>query len=120
LEALTYSTHITYLSVGLFLVLGSMGLPFPEEIVLLSAGYLAGMGIVRFWLMLPFTMATVIFGDAITYSFGRNFIIKWGKYIFFPIHRLERIETYYKRHGSKTVFFKKLLENFGPNSRNAP
>ena len=109
-------THFTYFYVGLFLILGSFGLPFPEEIVLLSAGYLAGVGFVHLWFILPFTMAVVIIGDSITYSFsrhyGRNAIVKWGKYIFLPIHRLERLEYYYDRHGNKTVFFSRLLIGF--------
>lgn len=116
MELLANSTYITYLYVGVLLVLGSFGLPFPEEVVLLSAGYLAGMGIVRFWLIVPYTVGMVILGDTITYSFsrhyGRSFIIKWGKYIFFPIHKLEKLEDYYKRHGNKTVFFTRLLIGF--------
>lgn len=113
---LDYSTHFAYFYVGLFLFLGSLGLPFPEEIILLSAGYLAGTGVVRLWLMLPYAMGILIISDNVTYyisrRLGRGFILKWGHYVFFPVNRLERLEDYYRKHGNKTVFFSRLLIGF--------
>ncbi len=111
-----YSSHLAYFYVGLLLFLGSLGLPFPEEIILLSAGYLAGTGVVRLWLMLPYTMGILIISDNVTYyvsrRLGRGFILKWGHYVFFPVHRLEKLEDYYRKHGNKTVFFSRLLIGF--------
>lgn len=113
---LSYSAHLTYLYIGLFLVLGSLGLPFPEEIVLISAGYFAGVGVVNFWLILFYVMILLLVVDNLMYyisrKLGREFITKWGHYCFFPMHRLEKFENYYKEHGGKTVFFSRLLIGF--------
>ncbi len=110
------ASQFAYVYVGLFLVLGSLGLPFPEEIVLLSAGYLAGTGAVHFWLMLPYTMGILIIADTMTYTvsrkLGREILLKWGRYVFLPTHRLDQIEEYYEKHGSKTVFFSRLVIGF--------
>lgn len=113
---LNHASEYAYWYIGLFLVLGSLGLPFPEEIVLLSAGYIAGVGIVRFWVMLPYTMGMLIIGDTVTYTvsrkLGRELLLKWGRYVFLPTHRLDQIEEYYEKHGGKTVFFSRLLIGF--------
>src|SRR5690606_41754553 len=50
----------SYLAVVLALIGGALGLPLPEEAVLLTAGALAGRGITRWWIALPVGGAAVL------------------------------------------------------------
>ncbi len=113
---LHYASHAAYLYVGLFLVLGTLGLPFPEEIILLIAGYLAGTGVVIFWRMMLFTLVIMELADNGMYylsrRLGREIVTKWGKYFFIPATRLKKLEEYFQKHGDKTVFFSRLLIGF--------
>lgn len=115
-EMMQYAAHATYLYTAVFLVLGTLGLPIPEEIILLVAGYLAGTGAVNIWLIMPYTSVLVVVADNGIYfaarKLGRGFIKKWGRFIFIPEERLRKIEVYVERHGNKTVFFSRFLIGF--------
>jgi membrane protein DedA with SNARE-associated domain len=52
-------------------------------------------------------------GSAITYWIarwvGRPVILRWGKYVFIPPHKLERAERFMHRYEGGGVFFARLL-----------
>jgi membrane protein DedA with SNARE-associated domain len=64
--------HFTYLAIFGLLIAGGVGVPVPEELVQLTAGYLAHRGV----LWLPGAMATVwvalVIGDFILFQLGRR------------------------------------------------
>lgn len=62
----------SYLAVVLALIGGALGLPLPEEVVLLTAGALAGRGIARWWISLPVCWAGVLFADCLLYFVARK------------------------------------------------
>ena len=59
----------------LVLLLGSRGLPIPEEVPIVAAGLLSHQEIMRWWIALPTCIAGVFAGDIILYWAGRH----WGE-----------------------------------------
>jgi len=115
-EMMRYAANTAYLYTALFLLLGTLGLPFPEEVILLLIGYLAGMGVVNVWLITPYASAVIIVLDNGMYyaarRLGRGFIKKWGRYILVSSSNLKKIEEFIDRHGNKTIFFSRFLLGF--------
>jgi membrane protein DedA with SNARE-associated domain len=115
-EILQYAAGAAYLYTGVFLLLGTLGLPIPEEIITLLVGYLAGSGVVNIWLIAPYTFVIIVVLDNGIYwsarKLGRGFIKKWGRFILFSEKRLKKLEGYIERHGNKTVFFSRILLGF--------
>lgn len=69
--------HFTYLGVFTTLLLGSLGLPIPEEMPIVAAAVLAYEGVVRWWLVLPVCFAGVLSGDVVLYWAGWH----WGEHV---------------------------------------
>ncbi|MEK7465951.1 MAG: DedA family protein [Planctomycetota bacterium] len=98
--------------VGVLYVCG-LGVPIPEEITLLLAGWAAYEGYVHLWLIMVLCVASIIGGDLtmffIARRWGRQLLTtRFGKWLF-PAPRLAKVEHYFERHGSKTVFFARFF-----------
>ena len=118
---MNYIEALSYFGIILFILLGSIGLPLPEETILLIAGYLASVGYLKLPYVLAIVLITTFIGDNMAYWIGRikgkSLLLKYGKYIFIHKERLEKAEKYFKNHGGKTVFFSRFiigLRFFGP------
>jgi membrane protein DedA with SNARE-associated domain len=66
--------NFTYLGIFAVLLLGSLGVPIPEEMPILAAAVLSHDGIVRWWLALPVCLLGVLSGDMVLYWVGRHFL----------------------------------------------
>ncbi|MBU0767206.1 DedA family protein [Patescibacteria group bacterium] len=100
---------------GIVLLMGleSSFFPFPSEVVIVPAGYLAQQG--------DMNLATVIIAGilgsllgawvnyAIAISVGRAAIIKWGKWIFLPEEKFVKVEKFLKTHGEIGTFIGRLI-----------
>jgi membrane protein DedA with SNARE-associated domain len=102
---------IEYFSYGgllIVLLLGSLGLPIPEEVPIVAAGMLSHQQAMRWWLALPTCMVGVFAGDLILYWAGRH----WGERVLdqaligrlLTRARLEQIQAGYRRRGVLIVF----------------
>jgi len=115
-EILRYAGNAAYLYTAVFLVLGTLGLPIPEEVILLLVGYLAGTGVVHIWFIGPYTLVLIVVLDNGIYwtarKLGPGFIKRWGRFILISEERLEKLRHYIERHGNKTVFFSRILLGF--------
>jgi len=107
---------------GLFVVmaLGNMGFPVGTEIVVPSAGALAGSGalpgvaLIPAWIIvgLVATAAEVVGGIVlytVGYYGGVPFVKRYGKYVMFREHELARVHAFYERQGMKTVFLCRFI-----------
>jgi membrane protein DedA with SNARE-associated domain len=111
-----YSDKFIYAGLFLILFLCGLGLPIPEELTLLAAGFFVHLGMIRFYPALATVFAGVLIGDMAMYSIGR----KWGRGIithkhirkFFSDRRLERARQFFCDHGSKTIFIARFLSGF--------
>ena len=102
---------IEYFSYGgllIVLLLGSLGLPIPEEVPIVAAGMLSHQQAMRWWLALPTCIVGVFAGDVILYWAGRH----WGERVLdqaligrlLTRARLEQIQAGYRRRGVLIVF----------------
>ncbi len=110
-----YAPNAPYLIIVGILLATGFGLPLPEDIPLLIAGYLCGQtsGHPHLWLMIPATMTAIVGSDVMLYYLGR--------WIGPSIHRhpilkrvvgsrnLARARYAFKKHHGKFVFFARFL-----------
>ncbi len=65
--------HFTYVGLFLVLLLCGRGLPVPEEIALLTGGFLVHRGITQYPITLAVYFAGVVAGDNSLFFLGRRF-----------------------------------------------
>jgi membrane protein DedA with SNARE-associated domain len=91
----------------------SLGIPMPEETVLLAAGFLAGRDILDLKTLYVVAIASAVTGDCTGYLFGRtggSRVLAWlGRTFPFIRPGQERLETFFKTHGSKAVFMARFI-----------
>ena len=99
--------NYTYLGVFVVLLLGSLGVPIPEEMPIIAAAVLSHEGIVRWWLALPICLLGVLSGDIVLYWVGRRWgeqVLAWRliRLVLSPA-RAQWLNAAYRRHALKTV-----------------
>ncbi|WP_124727795.1 DedA family protein [Staphylospora marina] len=98
-----------YIGIFLFLMLGIVGLPLPDEIMMTFVGYLSSVG--RLQLVPTFLSALVgsMCGITLSYvlglSFGYPFLKKYGPKIFITRRRLRVTRVLFRKYGSLLLFF---------------
>jgi len=102
-----------YLVVFVGVTLEGVGLPLPGETVLVTAGALAHRGTLGLWQTMTFgSLGTVIGGQAgycIGRFGGRQFVVRWGRYVFITRERLADAEGFFDRHGGMAVFIARFV-----------
>ena len=102
-----------YLAVVGILLLCGLGIPIPEDIPMVTGGYLAHTGVIDVHLMFAFAFAAVIVGDSAAFFMGR----RWGRRVlasrfarrsFTPRKQL-RVRAYFRKYGSKVVFVARFM-----------
>jgi membrane protein DedA with SNARE-associated domain len=88
-------------------------IPFPSEVVMIPAGFLAARGEIS----LPGAVIAGILGSLggawLNYLLARHLgqpaLLRLGRYVFLPPERLLRAEEIFRRHGAAATFFCRLL-----------
>ncbi len=82
--------------------------PIPSEAIMAPAGYLVSQGQLSFMGVMISSTLGVLAGTLLTYFIGlyggRKFIDKYGKYFLLKDSFIERSESYFKKHGTITIF----------------
>lgn len=90
------------------LVLGIVGLPVPDETLLVFTGYLVWRGQLRLLPALLVAFLGSACGITISYIIGRTlglgFVHKWGRYIHVTEARLDRVRRWFERIGHWALF----------------
>jgi membrane protein DedA with SNARE-associated domain len=98
-----------YAAVYCLLVLGIVGLPVPDETMLVFSGYLVWRGNMSAIPLVLVAFAGSCSGISISYWIGRTlgigFVHKWGRYVHLTEARLERVHAFFRRAGHWTLFF---------------
>jgi len=113
LENTPFIQHFPYLGLFILLVLGTLGLPFPEDGILLLGGFLAAHDVVK---PLPVFLAIysgLLITDFLLYSVGK----KYGRHLvehkrfrkIITADRLSKLEEKFKKWGILVVFFGRHL-----------
>jgi membrane protein DedA with SNARE-associated domain len=99
--------NFTYLGIFAVLLLGSLGVPIPEEMPIIAAALLSHEGLVRWWLALPVCLLGVLSGDMALYWVGRHWgerVLDWRlvRLVLSPA-REQWLNAAFRRHALKTV-----------------
>ncbi|MEG1642427.1 MAG: DedA family protein [Synergistaceae bacterium] len=98
--------------VGL-MFLESSFFPFPSEVVVPPAGYLAWKGEMNLILVILSGIAGSVLGGLFNYwiavKWGRPFFEKFGKYFFVTPESLDKAEVFFAKHGHISTFTGRLL-----------
>jgi len=109
----TYLEHFTYLGLLIVLVLCGLGLPVPEDAVLLTGGFLAHRGLVEYPVALAVSFVGVITGDCSLFFLGRRFGTGLLRYfgLMHPNSRrsIARMRKFMDRYGNRAVFYGRFL-----------
>ncbi len=106
-------SHWGYLAIFLFVLLGNLGLPAPEESILVLAGYLTWQGELRFPLVLVVGILSAMAGDNLGYWIGRRYgqeaIERYGKRVLLTPARIEATRRFVTRYGGFGIFAARFI-----------
>jgi membrane protein DedA with SNARE-associated domain len=102
-----------YIGIFLLMAVESSFVPFPSEIVLIPAGYLASQGEMSVGLIMSSALAGSMLGALINYYLafflGRRILQKYGKYFFIKESALDKMDRYFEKHGHISTFVGRLI-----------
>ncbi len=87
--------------------------PFPSEVAMIPAGYLASKGDMSIYLAILTgtlgSLAGAIFNYTLAKRYGRDAVLKFGRYFSFDEVKLKKMEEFFNRHGSFSTFTSRLI-----------
>lgn len=102
-----------YFGIVFLMALESSFFPFPSEVVVPPAGFLAAKGEMNIFLVIIAGILGSVLGALFNYyiavKLGRKAVIKYGKYFFISEKKFNQIEVFFSRHGEITTFVGRLL-----------
>lgn len=102
-----------YPGIVLLMALESSFFPFPSEVVIPPAAYLAATGKMNIVMVITCGIAGSLLGAVFNYwlafQFGRPFFEKYGRYILVSHKSLEKADRFFERHGHISTFIGRLL-----------
>lgn len=102
-----------YFGIVLLMALESSFFPFPSEVIIPPAGFLASKGQMNIFLIILSGIFGSILGALlnyyIAYRYGRALLIKYGKYFFISENKFKKIESFFVNHGEISTFVGRLL-----------
>jgi len=105
--------QLGYPGIALLMALESSFVPFPSEVVLPPAGYLAAQGRMSAWLALFAGLLGSLAGAMVNYflaaKLGRPLLYRYGRYVLMKEKSLNRAEEFFQRHGEISMFVGRLI-----------
>ena len=104
-----------------FMTVESSFIPFPSEIVMIPAGFMAARGEFfpggHIWWAVLIAIACGIVGSLLgawlnyylSLKLGRPFLHRWGRHFFLAPHKLDRAEALFREYGEVTTFVCRLI-----------
>ena len=109
----SYIEHFTYAGLFLVLLLCGLGLPVPEDLALLTGGFLVHRGVTQYPTTLAISFVGVVAGDNSLFFLGRRFGTGVLRYLAFVrpriLPRIERLRQFMERHGNMAIFYARFL-----------
>lgn len=107
------SPESVYASLAGILLLCGIGLPVPEDISLIAAGYMAHLQVINVHTAVTVCLAAVLGGDAIAFALGRYFGRRvLGSRLFQRVlspRKQIRVRAYFRKYGSKVILVGRFL-----------
>jgi membrane protein DedA with SNARE-associated domain len=102
-----------YGGVFILMALESALIPIPSEIIMPFSGYLVFLGKFSLWQVIFWGAFGNLIGSIAAYFLGfyggRPLIEKYGKYILISREEIEWADRWFKKYGSFSIFFSRLL-----------
>jgi membrane protein DedA with SNARE-associated domain len=113
----TFIVHYGYLAIFVLMLAESACVPVPSELTMLFGGALAGGAVAGAHLSLALVVAAGVAGNVVgsylAWGIGRYggqaAWRRWGRYVLLREEDIDRAERWFGRHGTKAVFFGRLL-----------
>jgi membrane protein DedA with SNARE-associated domain len=106
---LGWVAHYGYAAIFSLLVLGIIGLPIPDETLLLFVGYLIYRGQLRLFPSLASAVLGSLCGITLSYAVGRTFglylVRRYGRYVHITDKRMEQVQNWFHHLGRWTLTF---------------
>jgi membrane protein DedA with SNARE-associated domain len=113
-----YMIHLNYGTITLLMAIESSFIPFPSEVVIPPAAWLAAQGKLNLFLVIVFSTIGALIGATFNYYFayflGRPIIYKlagnkFAKFLLITPESVEKSELYFKKHGAVSTFVGRLV-----------
>ncbi|QKF86073.1 DedA family membrane protein, type II (SNARE domain) [Campylobacter blaseri] len=102
-----------YFGIFAMMFLESSFFPFPSEVAMIPAGYLAFLGKMNIYLAFLSgalgSLLGAIFNYYLCFFFGRKIIDKYGKFVGITEDKMQKFETFFKKHGEISTFNCRLI-----------
>jgi len=102
-----------YFGIFILMSIESSFIPFPSELVLIPAGYLAHNGDMQIYLIMLSSLFGSLFGAFINYflalKLGRVFIQRYGKYFFIKDETLLKLDNFFENYGHISTLVGRLI-----------
>lgn len=102
-----------YWGIFLLMFLESSFFPFPSEVVMVPAGYLAFKGEMNIYLAILWgalgSLGGALFNYYLSMFLGRKAVLRFGKYLFMDEQKLKKVEDFFKEHGHISTFSGRLI-----------
>lgn len=115
---LSFFSYLDYWAIFVLMTIESSLVPFPSEVVMVPAGYLASQGQLHILLVVAVGTLGSLIGALFNYFLadflGRPLLYRlaagrWGKLLLLSPQKLERSEAYFNRYGHIATFIGRLL-----------
>lgn len=108
----TVST-LGYPGIALLMAIESSAIPFPSEVVVPPAGYLAAKGRMEIaWVVVAGTAGSIAGAFAnywVARHFGRPLLERYGKWLLVSRQALDRSDAFFRQHGEISTFIGRLV-----------
>lgn len=102
-----------YVGIVFLMTIESSFVPFPSEVVMIPAGYLAYKGDLNAFVSVFCGVLGSVLGALINYFicffWGRNFVLKFGKFVGINEAKFAKFEAFFNKHGEFSTFTCRLL-----------
>jgi membrane protein DedA with SNARE-associated domain len=106
-------SSIGYFGVLILMIMESMILPIPSELVMPFAGFLISSGEMNFWIIVIFATIGSLIGSLISYYIGayggNRFVRRYGKYFLLNEEHLMKTEQWFSKKGELTIFIGRFV-----------
>jgi membrane protein DedA with SNARE-associated domain len=111
--ALSTISLLGYAGIFFLMMLESMVVPVPSELVMPFAGFLVAQGNFNFILVIVASTLGSITGSLIFYYIGKTgghtLVEKYGKYVLVDTEDIKKTEAWFNKRGELTIFIARLI-----------
>lgn len=114
---LAFSESLGYWGIFIMMTIESSFIPFPSEVAMIPAGYLASLGRMNIYIAFLAGTLGAVAGSCINYFLGKylggpvvkKLIHRYGRYILLKEDHYEKAESYFEKHGAITTLVGRFI-----------